>query len=407
MLDHVVQLKCGVKHDPWGKLGKDSLAGNLWAQTPGSSGVSDNERYSEMWMGTYPTVPARLLRTGETLETYLSRKPELVGQDVQKRFANGLPFLPKILSFDKALPLQVHPDKRLAEKLHLQDPENFGDANHKPEIAVALSEFELFAGFKPLKDIEALMSLKPLGQFVPANKSATFDDELLRQICLKFLQLPPDVVAETVKRLLSLPQEQFKEKNQGYVPGLLDRIAKQYSESDNGVLVAVLLMNYMVLKPGEAVCVPADSIHAYLKGDILECMARSDNVLATGFCPRPDRNNAELFSRALSFKPHNINEAVLSSKKSERGELGKSVDYAPPFSEFNVLATRLGTGEEERLKAIEGPSVLVVTRGSGELVVKEEKKLDLHQGAVFFVGAGVPVEVLSKEGIELFRPYAE
>ncbi|KAL4953623.1 mannose-6-phosphate isomerase, class I [Aspergillus filifer] len=406
MLDQVVQLKCGVKHDPWGKQGKESLAGNLWAKTPGSSGVLDNERYSEMWMGTYPTVPARLLCTGETLDTYLKRNPELVGLDVRKRFANGLPFLPKVLSFDKALPLQVHPDKRLAEKLNLQDPENFGDANHKPEIAVALSEFELFAGFKPLKDIEALMSLSPLKQLIPSNQSATFDDELLRTICLKFLQLDPDVVSSTVKDLLNLPTDEFKSKNQEYVPGLLDRVAGQYSPSDNGALVAVLLMNYMVLQPGEAVCVPADSIHAYLKGDILECMARSDNVLATGFCPRPDRHNAELFSRALSFKPHNIDQAVLPFKKSSKGELGKTVEYAPPFSEFNVLTTRLKGGEEEKHKAFEGPSILVVTSGNGEMVV-QEKKLDLHEGAVFFVGAGVGIEISSREGVEVFRPYAE
>ncbi|KAL4864596.1 hypothetical protein BDV12DRAFT_175901 [Aspergillus spectabilis] len=403
MLEHVVQLKCGVKHDPWGKTGNESLAGQLWAQTPGSSGIKDDETYSEMWMGTYPTVPSRLLCTGETLEHYIKRNPELIGQSVQSRFGRGLPFLPKVLSFDKALPLQVHPDKRLAEQLNLKDPDSFGDSNHKPEIAVALSEFELFAGFKPLKDIERLLQIKPLAQFVPPNPS--FDDELLREICKALLQLQPNVVSETVKQLLTLPASEFGQ--QQYIPSLLERLSRQYSESDNGTLVAVLLMNYMVLQPGEAVCVPADSIHAYLKGDILECMARSDNVLATGFCPRADRNNVELFARALSFKPHNPSEASLGHKKSEKGELGRTVEYAPPFSEFNVLATILGVGEEEKHKPLGGPSILVVTKGSGELIVLAEKKFNLHEGAVFFVGEGVPLEFTSQNGVEVYRPYAE
>ncbi|KAL4885583.1 RmlC-like cupin domain-containing protein [Aspergillus karnatakaensis] len=403
MLEHVVQLKCGVKHDPWGKVGKDSLAGQLWSQTPGSSAVKDGEHYSEMWMGTYPTVPSRLLCTGETLEHYLKRNPELLGKSVTARFGRTLPFLPKVLSFDKALPLQVHPDKRLAEQLNLKDPDSFGDANHKPEIAVALSEFELFAGFKPLKDIEALVKLQPLEQFVPPHTN--FDDELLREICKNLLKLEPGVVSETVKQLIALPAAAFG--HQENVPGLLERLSKQYSESDNGTLVAVLLMNYMVLQPGEAVCVPADSIHAYLNGDILECMARSDNVLATGFCPRADRNSIDLFAKALSFKPHNHGEASLGSKSTDKSENGKTVEYAPPFSEFNVLATRLEAGEEERHKPIRGPSILVVTKGSGELVVVGEKKIDLHEGAVFFIADGVPLEFLTQTGVEVYRPYAE
>ncbi|OJI98162.1 hypothetical protein ASPVEDRAFT_123783 [Aspergillus versicolor CBS 583.65] len=404
MIEHVVQLKCGIKHDPWGKKGKESLAGQLWNRTAGSTDLDDSDHYSEMWMGTYPTVPSRLLCTGETLDHYLKRKPELVGQSVKTRFGAGLPFLPKVLSFDKALPLQVHPDKRLAEHLNLTDPEHFGDPNHKPEIAVALSKFELFAGFKPLKDIKELMTIKPLDQFVPPH--ATFDDELLRQICKKLLQLPPQTVSETVTQLLALPASEFR-GNQHYVPDQLDRLSKQYPESDPGALVAVLLMNYMVLEPGEAVCVPADSIHAYLNGDILECMARSDNVLATGFCPRADRNSVEQFARALSFKPHSPEQAQLGHKKSDKGESGRTIEYAPPFSEFNVLATVLGPGESESHKAIGGPSIVVVTKGSGELVVMGEKKVDLHEGAVFFVGEGVNLEFLTQSGMQVFRPYAE
>lgn len=248
------------------------------------------------------------------------------------------------------------------------------------------------------------MKIKPLDQFVPPH--AIFDDELLRQICQKLLLLPPQTVSDTITQLLTLPGSAFG-GNQHHIPGLLDRLRKQYTEYDNGTLVAVLLMNYVVLKPGEAVCVPADSIHAYLKGDILECMARSDNVLATGFCPRANRNNVELFARALSFKPHSPEQSLLGSKKSDRGELERTVEYAPPFSEFNVLAINLGAGEDEKHKAIGGPSIVVVTKGSGELVVAGEKMIDLQEGKVFFVAEGVPLEFLTQTGMQVFRPYVD
>ncbi len=40
--------------------------------------------------------------------------------------------------------------------MYKKDPEKYPDDNHKPEIAVALSEFEVFVGWKPLGDLETL-----------------------------------------------------------------------------------------------------------------------------------------------------------------------------------------------------------------------------------------------------------
>jgi mannose-6-phosphate isomerase len=250
------------------------------------------------------------------------------------------------------------------------------------------------------------MKLKPLEQLVPSNQP--FDDDLLRELCKTLLTLPPIVVSEISKALQDLPESQFGKHR--YIPGMLDRLRKQYTEFDNGNLVAALLMNYMTLGPGEAVCVPADSIHAYLCGDIVECMARSDNVINTGFCPRPERDNVDLFTRALSFKPHGADEAVLSRRKSAKGVNGKSDEYAPPFSEFNVLATSLGAGERETQKAISGPSLLFVTKGCGQLEVSEGKSVksfDLREGYVYFVGQGVSLDLSTDKGMAVYRPYAE
>ena len=67
--------------------------------------------------------------------------------------------LEQIVSIGKALPLQIHPNKELAQKLHREQPEKFPDPNHKPEIAVALSRFEAFIGWKPLRDISVLVAM--------------------------------------------------------------------------------------------------------------------------------------------------------------------------------------------------------------------------------------------------------
>ncbi|KAJ5764553.1 hypothetical protein N7533_003234 [Penicillium manginii] len=402
MADAVVQLRCGVKNDDWGKKGKESVVAQLWSKTPGSGQIDESQTYSEMWMGTYPSNPNYLLSTGEQLGDYLKKNPQLVGKSVLDRFGPEIPFLPKILSFNKALPLQIHPDLTLAAKLHGEDPKKYGDTNHKPEIAIALSKFELFAGWKPLKDIQTLFKLNPLEKFVPPGE---FNDETLRQVCIKLLSVPPSTVATTIKELQAIPEAHFGPDP--YIPGLLDRLSKQYTECDNGNLVAALLMNYLTLGPGDSVFVPADSIHAYLEGDVVECMARSDNVINTGFCPATDRDSVELFGKALSFIPHDAQGALLPRKKSDKGMYGKTDVYAPPISEFVILCTCLGAGEKETHKAILGPSLMIVTKGCGTMKIPGNQKVELKEGYVFFVGQGVALDFGTDKGLAVYRAYAE
>ena len=166
------------------------------------------------------------------------------------------------------------------------------------------------------------------------------------------------------------------------------------------------LMNFMTLTAGQAVYIPADAPHAYLSGDIVECMARSNNVLNTGFCPRPDRDDIELFTSTMTFAPHSAREILLPAKPSDRGALGKTEEYKPDMSEFNMLKTTLGKSEKETVKPIDGPSVLFATSGKGKMQA-EGKEHDLAAGYVYFVGAGVETSFVSQDGLEIWRAYAE
>ena len=78
-------------------------------------------------MGTHPSSPARLL-SGETLASHLAAHKELIGSNVVSKFADAgaaegnLPFLLKVLAIAKALSIQTHPDKKMAEQLHKEKP---------------------------------------------------------------------------------------------------------------------------------------------------------------------------------------------------------------------------------------------------------------------------------------------
>ena len=165
-------------------------------------------------------------------------------------------------------------------------------------------------------------------------------------------------------------------------------------------------MNFLTLNAGDAIFIPADAPHAYLSGDIVECMPRSNNVLNTGFCPRADRDSIELFTASLTFSPHMAKEVMLSSKKSDKGLMGKTLEYAPAMSEFNMLKTDLKAGEMEVIAKVDGPSVLFATGGAGNMHVNGQG-YDMKAGYVYFVGQGVDVAYDTDKALVVYRAYAE
>lgn len=55
--------------------------------------------------------------------------------------------------------------------------------------------------------------------------------------------------------------------------------------NDVGIF-CVYWLNYLVLSPGQALYLAPNEPHAYLKGDCIECMANSDNVVRAGLTPK-------------------------------------------------------------------------------------------------------------------------
>lgn len=94
----VFQLSGTCNNYPWGKQGKQSLAAQLCARTPGTDfKIEDEQYYSEMWFGDYPDFPARVLETGEPLADVLRRDQQaLLGKKVVDTMDAQLPFLPKV-----------------------------------------------------------------------------------------------------------------------------------------------------------------------------------------------------------------------------------------------------------------------------------------------------------------------
>ena len=87
-----------VQNYPWGKKGNESLAARLCSHTPNTGFKIDNSKeYAEMWMGDYPELPAKVLKTGEDLHKVIEdNKEQLLGPSCIKKFGAVLPYLPKV-----------------------------------------------------------------------------------------------------------------------------------------------------------------------------------------------------------------------------------------------------------------------------------------------------------------------
>ena len=134
--------------------------------------------------------------------------------------------------------MQIHPNKDLSAQLHAREPEKFTDDNHKPEIAIALGKFEVFAGWKPNEDIQRLFDeLEPLKIFLPKENPQITNDSI-RTICKNIFNASDETIKETQQSLQKISKETYGK--QAYILDILPRLQAQYSIEDPGNLVALL-----------------------------------------------------------------------------------------------------------------------------------------------------------------------
>lgn len=85
-------------------------------------------------MGTHPSLPSKDVETQRTLLDLVQDNQALMSTEITEKYGGKLPFLFKVLSIRKALSIQAHPNKKLAEKLHSKDPKNYPGIYTKVEV---------------------------------------------------------------------------------------------------------------------------------------------------------------------------------------------------------------------------------------------------------------------------------
>ena len=304
----IYKLVCTAQNYDWGKPAKDSLVAE--ALIKNGQPVDQTKNYAEYWMGTHPNGPSKIIKDGK--EVLLS--DEINGQ---------LSYLFKILSINLPLSIQLHPDKANAEVLHKNFPNSYKDDNHKPELFIALSDFELLFGLVTLdKAVEIMKKYKNIFNLKEGEKLINEPNiENYKYLIERIIFLERNQYENIIK--LILDDKSTTEDS------LVKKLYINFG-LDSGILIS-LFMNHFHKKKGESFFIDANIPHAYIYGNCLELMACSDNVIRLGLTPKlVDKEN---FDKIIK---NNLDEMIYDENNKEDEVQFVKVDKENKITTYDV-----------------------------------------------------------------------
>jgi mannose-6-phosphate isomerase len=331
--------------------------------------------YAELWIGAHPKAPSEIEVSGRRipLNEVVNNYPiECLGEYVSKKFDGKFPFLLKVLSASRALSIQLHPNKMQAEILHTKDPKNYPDNNHKPEIAIAIDELTAIAGFKPVGKIILIVKALP-------ELSEIVDDVILRSLFEAKTQIEKErVVKELYIAIMKSSNEKSKLdlcfskmynriKTKSYLTDEETQFLIQYERYGNDIgLISFFFFNMINLKSDQAIFTNSGVPHAYLNGNIIECMANSDNVVRAGLTHK--YKDVKTLTEIIRYE---FDEYEIINSAATNDE----VVYNTPALEFEVSVFSKSSGYNRTIDSNGKPSVFLIMKGMLEITWESDGKL--------------------------------
>jgi mannose-6-phosphate isomerase len=149
-------------------------------------------------------------------------------------------------------------------------------------------------------------------------------------------------------------------------------LIEQYGTKDIGI-VFIFFFNIFNLQKDQAVVITPNVPHAYISGELVECMINSDNVVRGGLTPKMKDTDT-----LYNMLPYDMTErSPINGKKLIDTDKSQVVEYKTGFEEFRVFKIEItGQGESVELK-FNTFSMVVVLSGKGEVEVEEFGKFKI------------------------------
>jgi mannose-6-phosphate isomerase len=350
---------------------------------------------AELWLGAHPGDPSEVIVDAgpERLDERIAADPEAqLGPEVSARYGSRLPFLLKVLAADQPLSLQAHPsleqadagfDAEDAAGIPVNHPNrNYKDRFHKPELICALTEFHALCGFRePQVTVDVLAGLRaPELDHYLSLLSGQPDAHGVRALFSTLMTLPQTSLNALLDAVLSAAAARLAEGSEFAADyRLLLELGERY-QGDSGV-IAALMLNRVILDPGQALYLPAGNLHAYLSGVGVELMANSDNVLRGGLTPK--HVDVPELMRVLDFTAGD--REILAGENVSTHE----VVYRTGAAEFELSRIELGGPDEGGMVSLPSgkPQIVLCTEGSAELADAAGDVLILQRGQSAWIPA--------------------
>lgn len=362
--------------------------------------------FAEYWMGAHDNAPAEIFLSDGKKEklnnVILNKSKHILGERVFNEFGR-LPYLLKILDVKDMLSIQVHPDKKSANQAFENENKkgialnaanrNYKDANHKPELMLALSDFWLLHGFKPKEKLLQLLKDIPELNFL----ADLFESEGYKSLYKRVMKMPLAEVNNSLQPLLDRIVPLYKENSlsKEQEDFWAARAALTFNTAgniDRGIF-SIYFFNLVHCKPGEAVFQAAGVPHAYLEGQNVEIMANSDNVLRGGLTPK--HVDVEELMKHIKFE--GIEPNIIRGKKRN----GLEEVYETPARDFELSRFQFENGQTGSFIA---STADIVFLDKGKVTIAgEENEMELASGEAAVIFSGVQVQFSAHEKASLYR----
>lgn len=384
----IYRMKNPIQNYAWGS----QTAFTEFYQTPNPEQLPQ----AEIWMGAHPNGCSELINlANETmrLDDFIRQSPDAILGDAFQTYGE-LPYLFKVLAAASPLSIQVHPDKASAEVGFARENEqgialtagnrNFKDPNHKPELVYALTEYRALNGFREFTEIVSLLT----GLDIPALNAeiSAFiqlpNSDSLRALFSASLQVTGAAKQASVELLLAVAKQRTE-------PAYAEILRLSHFYPDDMGLFSPLLLNVVVLQPGEAMFLYAKTPHAYLQGVGLEAMASSDNVLRAGLTPKYIDIDALIENVEFIAKP--ADELLMKPMA-----IGPIREYPIPVNDFTFTLVHLS---QEALESETATALLLFCMDGTAQVQSSTGVLQLKKGESCFVPAATKQFGVSGNGL--------
>ncbi|KAE9532266.1 mannose-6-phosphate isomerase [Ursidibacter arcticus] len=360
--------------------------------------------YAEYWLGAHRSAPSlvEFEQKWLPLDRLLDTAPELLGDESRAKFGDELPYLLKILDVKLPLSIQLHPTKSQAEQGFLQEEQQgipltasnrtYKDRNHKPEMMIALSEFWLLHGFKPLtqiiQNLQNRASLAPLAERIQQQGLPKVYAEIMQADQTQLEQWILPIIEQYRPAYqqgeLSLNQAEY------WVLYTLDAMEIPLTKLDAGLL-CFYLFNIVHLEKGEGIYQGAGLPHAYLRGQNIELMAASDNVIRGGLTPK----YVDIPALLSTIDYREVVPKIIPCYHPEQQESNLFLYPTPLAQDFALQRLDFRAFSEERFTS-SSASILLVMEGSLYLDLGNNT-IHLKQGESVFISANTQVESIGEQ----------